>query len=86
MRIGRAIGEKSGKPTPRGCAWNVGRTGANFQCRAQTINGLLRLRFEMAAVGTGRTAAASEIARQAAKLHNKKGRREAGLFAMLSLR
>src|SRR6185437_3438949 len=30
------------KADAKGCIRNVGRTGADFQCRAQAINGLLR--------------------------------------------
>jgi hypothetical protein len=80
--LGRAIGQKSEKLTPVGCARNIGRTRVDFQSRVQAINGLLRLRLP------GRRNGSSWQRKQAAASQNrtKKGRREAGLFAMLSLR
>src|ERR1700735_2673274 len=47
-----ALGSEIRKRTPVGCARNIGRTSSNFQSRVQTINGLLRPRFELAADGT----------------------------------
>jgi hypothetical protein len=51
-----------------GCAANVGRTTADFQCDVRIVNGLLARWRHLAGV---RVRGASET--------NKKGRREAGL-------
>src|SRR5271163_4214674 len=76
--LGRARKRNPKADASGGCARNIGRTSSNFQSRVQTINGLLRPRFELAADGT------AKVSSTAAR--NKKGRREAGLFEMIGCR
>jgi hypothetical protein len=59
-----------------GCAQNIGRTGLDFQCPVQAINGLLdRTAF------FGESRGAMAAAGNSTLEPKQKGRREAGLFS-----